>query len=107
MPSIAQVIGVSAGVLDTWHTDAQLRAALQGTRIPVWEKHARAAGTDILALARKGRAFDSIGGLHARHNGLTILHGSILAVTGTLQTWAAHEHTTVRELAHNVLTDTA
>jgi len=39
-PSIAQVIGVSAGVLDTWHTEAQLRAALQGTHIPVWEKHA-------------------------------------------------------------------
>lgn len=106
-PSIAHVIGVSAGVLDTWHTDPQLRAALQGTRIPVWEKHARSAGTDILALAHKGRAFDSIGGLHARHHGLTILHGSILAVTGTLQTWADHEHTTVRELAHNVLTDPA
>jgi hypothetical protein len=103
MPSIAQTIGVSLGVLDTWHTDPQLRHAVQRTRMPVWEKHARTAGTDILALARKGRAFDSISGLHAHHNGLTILHGSILAVTGTLQTWATHEHTTVRELSTRVL----
>ena len=103
MPSIAQVIGVSLAVLDMWHTDPQLRRAVQSTRVPIWEKHARAAGTDILALARKGRAFDSISGLHARHNGLTILHGSILAVTGTLQTWAAHEHTTVGELSLRVL----
>lgn len=106
-PSIAHVIGASASVLDTWHTDAKLRAALQDTRMPVWEKHARTAGTDILALARKGRAFDSISGLHARHSGLMILHGSILAVTGTLQTWAAHEHTTVAELANSALNDNA
>lgn len=103
-PSIAQVIGVSMGVLDTWYADPNLDAALQGARVPAWEKRARTAGTDILALARKGRAFDSIGGLHRRHDGLTILHGSVLAVTGTLQAWATHEHTTVRELAHNVLT---
>ena len=72
-PSIAQVIGVSTGVLDTWHTDPHLRAALHGTRIPVWEKHARTAGTDILALARKGRAFDSIGGLHRQHDANLLL----------------------------------
>ena len=105
MPSIAQVIGVSLGFLDVWHTNPQLRTALQPTRIPVWEKHARTAGTDMLALARKSRAFDSISGLHSRHNGLTILHGSILAVTGTLQTWAAHEHATVGELALRALAD--
>ena len=105
MPSIAQAIGVSLGALDKWHTDPQTRHAVHGTRIPVWEKHARTAGTDILALAQKGRAFDSISGLHTRHNGLTILHGGILAVTGTLQTWAAHQHTTVGELSSLLLAE--
>lgn len=105
MPSIAQTIGVSLGLLDTWHSNPQLIHALQGTRIPAWEKHARTAGTDILALARKGRAFDSISRLHTRHNGLMILHGSILAVTGTLQGWATDENTTVGDLSLRVLGD--
>lgn len=104
-PSIAHVIGVSLGALDTWHTDPDLQTVLRATRVPAWEKRGRAAATDILALARKGRAFDAIGSLHRRHNGLSILHGGILAVTGSLQAWAAAENRTVRELGQQALAD--
>jgi len=105
-PSVAHVIGVSMGVLDTWHTDPHVLGGLRTVRVPAWEKHARTAATDVLALARKGRAFDSIGSLHRRHDGLTILHGGILAVTGTLQAWAGHENTTVGDLGATVLPET-
>ncbi|TIH36144.1 hypothetical protein [Subtercola vilae] len=104
-PSIAHVIGVSLGLLDTWHTTPALHATLRGTRVPVWDKPARTAAADVLALAGKGRAFDSISGLHRRHTGLMILTGGILAVAGTLQAWATHERTTVRELTRAVLPD--
>jgi len=101
--SVAHVIGVSTGILDTWHTDLRLRQTLQATRVPAWEKLGRAAAIDILALAHKGRAFDAMVGLHVRHSGLNLLYGGILTVTGTLQAWAAHDKTTVTEIAGRVL----
>ncbi|RFA06601.1 hypothetical protein B7R21_19365 [Subtercola boreus] len=104
-PSIAHVIGVSLGLLDTWHTDPALLPVLRGVRVPVWDKQSRAAAADVLALAGKGRAFDSISGLHRRHSGQAILDGGILAVTGTLQAWVTHEHTTVRDLGQTILTE--
>ena len=105
-PSVNHVIDVSMRVLDTWHTDPHVLGGLRTGRVPAWEKHARTAATDVLALARKGRAFDSIGSLHRRHDGLTILHGGILAVTGTLQARARRENTTVGDLGATVLTET-
>jgi hypothetical protein len=103
-PSVAHIIGVSCGTLDTWHTDPALTSALAGTRIPAWDaKKPRAAGTDILALARKGRAFDAIGGLHRKFDGLTIMEGGILAVTGSLASRAGAENTTVRDVALTAL----
>jgi hypothetical protein len=40
----------------------------------------------MLALARKGRAFDSIGALHRQHSGLAIIEGGALVVAGSLMT---------------------
>jgi hypothetical protein len=104
-PSIAHLIGVSMGTLDAWYTGPALPNNLPTVQVPAWQKHAKAAATDVLALARKGRAFDSIGSLHGHHTGLTILHGGILAITGTLHSWATRDHTTVPDLAALVLTD--
>ena len=104
-PSIAHVIGLSLGLLDTWYTAAELGQALARTRIAKWHSPARTAATDIIALARKGRAFDSIQSLHGKYNGLVILHGSVLAVAAALQSWAEAEHITVRELGQMHLTE--
>lgn len=104
-PSIAHVIGVGLGLLDTWHTDPGRTGKLSRTSVPRWNGSARKAGTDIVALARKGRAFDSIGSLHGKYNGLVILEGSILAVTGTLQAWGVAEGQSVRELGAVVLAE--
>lgn len=103
VPSVAHVIGVSLGVLDAWNTDPALRAALAGTRVPQWDKPSRAAATDILALSRKGRAFDAIGSLHRRHSGLAIFRGAVLVVAASLISRAAHEKLPVHQLKDRAL----
>lgn len=102
-PSIAQAIGVSLGLLDTWHSDPDVAGFLVSARVPKWNARGRSAATDVLALAGKGRAFDAIGTLHRKHSGLAILEGGVLAVAGTLQAWAAAEHKSVRDLAASAL----
>ena len=104
-PSVAHVIGVSLGLLDSWHRDASLTKLLARTRIPDWSSRSRAAGTDIVALARKGRALEAVAALHGRYDGLTILEGSILAIAGTLQSWAAATDQSVHDLGVAVLKD--
>jgi len=104
-PSVAHLIGASLGLLDSWHRDPSLTPLLVRTRVPRWASRSRAAGTDIVALARKGRAFESIAALHGRYDGLTILEGSILAVAGTLQTWADATGQSVHDLGVAVLTE--
>ncbi|GAB4100785.1 hypothetical protein [Sinomonas halotolerans] len=104
-PAISHVLGVSLGLLDGWHTDPRLRRALAGTRVPRWNRAAGAAATDVLALARKGRAFDSLKSLH-RHGGLALFEGSALLVAASLGSRAASEGASVGELAGRVLVDT-
>ena len=104
-PAISHVIGVSTGVLDAWHTDPQLRAALGTSRVPRWERSARAAATDILALARKGRAFDSLQGLHRRHSGSVIFEGAALAVAASVIARAKRDGVSVPELIDRALSD--
>ncbi|WP_430297762.1 hypothetical protein [Sinomonas sp. B1-1] len=103
-PAISHLIGVSLGLLDSWHTDPGLHAALAATRVPRWRRAARAAATDVLALARKGRAFDSLKSLH-RHGGLALFEGSALLVAASLSARAASEGVSVRDLAGRVLMD--
>lgn len=101
--SVGQVIGVSAGLADTWQGDPALAGVLSRTVVPGWGSQGRAAAADILALARKGRAFDSIAALHRRHSGLAILEGGVLVVAGTLIAWAKAQNRDVRELAGELL----
>jgi hypothetical protein len=101
--SVGQVIGVSAGVADSWHGDQKLIDALARVVIPDWENQGKAAAADILALARKGRAFDSIGALHRRHSGLAILEGGALVVAGSVIAIAKAQDRDVRAVAAELL----
>ncbi len=103
IPAISHVIGVSLGLLDDWHADSTLRSALAKTRLPAWEKRSRAAGTDVLALARKGRAFDTLDGLHRRHSGLAIFEGAALVVAASLSARADFEGVSVADLSTKLL----
>lgn len=105
-PAISHVIGVSLGLLDTWSADPSSSRALGAVRPPRWPgRPARAAATDILALAGKGRAFDSQQSLIARHRGLAVYEGGCLAVAASVIARAAREGIPVDELAGRILVD--
>ncbi len=57
------------------------------------------AATDILTLARKGRAFASLDSLIARQGGQHVQYGSALALAAAVQAWAAQTDTPVTDLA--------
>ena len=57
------------------------------------------AATDLLALARKGRAFDSLGTVITRQGGRQVLFGTALAVTAALQGWSRLAGTPLPDLA--------
>ena len=105
-PAISHVIGVSLGLLDTWFADPSSSRHLGAVRPPRWpDRPPRAAATDILALAGKGRAFDSQQSLIMRHRGLAVYQGGCLAVAASVIARAAREGIAVHELAGRILVD--
>ena len=101
-PTVAACIGVALGLLDDWLTgsDPYVPAGLgQRVRLPAGHWLGERAATDVLVLARKGRAFDSLDTLIARQGGKHVLYGSALTLAAAAQTWAANSDTPVRELA--------
>ena len=68
-------------------------------RLPAGHWLGERAATDVLVLARKGRAFASLDTLIARQGGKHVLYGSALTLAAAAQTWAANTDTPVRELA--------
>ena len=71
------------------------------TRLPAGHWTGERAATDILTLARKGRAFASLDSLIARQGGQHVLYGSALALAAALQAWArTHRHARHRPSPH-------
>ncbi|MDR5699615.1 hypothetical protein [Agromyces aerolatus] len=104
-PSVANVIGVALGELDGWFTDPELERGLIELRVPETLPGGVRAAIDILALARKGRAFGSIDALIRRHRGLKVLEGAALAVAAALMALAAKTHDTVTKVGVRLLID--
>ena len=75
----------------------------QRVRLPAGHWTGERAATDILVLARKGRAFASLGTLIARQGGKHVLYGSALTLAATIQAWAAHTDTPASELARTAV----
>jgi len=101
-PTVAACTGIALGVLDQWlaghDTDAPAGLAAR-TRLPAGHWTGERAATDILTLARKGRAFASLDSLIDRQGGQHVLYGSALALAAALQAWAAQTDTPVSALA--------
>lgn len=103
-PAVSHVIGVSLGLLDDWFTDQILSATLRAVTVPRWHrKQSRAAASDLLPLARKGRSFDAHDSLIRRHNGLHVFEGAALVVAATLLAVAAAEGQPLDEVADRML----
>ena len=104
--TVAGCIGLALGLLDDWLTgnDPQAPKNLgQHVRLPAGHWIGERAAKDILGLARKGRAFRSLQTLITRQGGEHVLYGSVLALTGTTQTWATTTDTPVAEIVRTAL----
>lgn len=104
--TVAGCIGVALGLLDDWLSghDQQAPAHLgDRIRLPTGYWLGERAATDILALARKGRAFRSLNTLITRHGGQHILYGSALALTAATQTWSHRTGTPIPHLTRTIV----
>ncbi|MEV6258804.1 hypothetical protein AB0L97_36690 [Nocardia sp. NPDC051911] len=95
-------IGVGTGLLDDWlsgrhpGTPKGLAAAV---RLPRGHWIGERAAIDLIALARKHRAFAKQDAVIAGQGGLHVLYGVALALTGTITTWAKLTDIPATELA--------
>ena len=100
--TVAACIGVALDVLDSWlagkHGLAPVELAPR-LRLPARHWVGERAATDVLSLAAKGRAFNSLHTLNVRQSGKHLLFGSALAVTAALQAWSRLTGVPVRDLA--------
>jgi hypothetical protein len=105
-PTVAACIGVALGLLDEWLSGggSDTPPGLpQRVRLPAGNWTGERAATDILVLARKGRAFASLSTLIARQSGKHVLYGSALTLAATIQAWAAQTDTPVSDLARTTV----
>jgi hypothetical protein len=105
-PTVAACIGVALGLLDDWLTGGSRQTPPglgQHVRLPAGHWTGERAATDILVLARKGRAFASLDTLIARQGGMHVLYGSALSLAATIQAWAAQTDTPVSDLARTAV----
>jgi hypothetical protein len=105
-PEVSACIGLALGLLDDWLTGLNSHAPVtlaQITRLPAGQWFGQRAAVNVLALARKGRAFQSLGSLITRQGGPQLLAGSSLVLAGAVQAWSGTEGTPVSELLHTVI----
>jgi hypothetical protein len=106
--TVAGCIGVALGLLDDWLTRSDPHPPKnfgQRVRLPSGHWLGEHAATDILVLARKGRAFSSLNTLISRQGGEHVLYGSALALAATLQTWATDTDKPVLDLVRAACAD--
>jgi hypothetical protein len=84
--TVSSCIGIALGLLD----DTLGHAGAPTVALPTGHWNGERAATDILALARKGKAFRSLDKLLIRQGGPQVLNGSALALAATI---AAIAHT--------------
>lgn len=100
LPTVAQVIGVSLGLLDSWCLNRR-----QLEFIAEWypDKAAYAAAQDALKFARAGEAFSGTTVLIRVHAGRAVLHGAALAVSSYLIAAAEDEGVSIESMASRLL----
>ena len=100
--TVSGCIGVALGLLDNWLAGNNPSAPTgMGNRIDLaghWL--GERAAIDILALARKGRAFRSLDTLIVTQGGENVLYGSVLTLAAAVRTWA-DTNTSVAEILLN------
>jgi hypothetical protein len=104
--TVAACIGLSLGLLDDWLGGSEPQAPERlGQRVRLSAGHwlGERAATDILVLARKGRAFRSLDTLIARQGGKHVLYGSTLVLAAAAEAWSASTRTPVADLVRDIV----
>jgi hypothetical protein len=104
--TVAGCTGLALGLLDHWlsgHDTSAPDGLARLTRLPAGHWTGERAATDIITLARKGRAVTSLDSLTARQGGRHVLYGSALALAAALQAWSRHAGTPLADLARAVI----
>jgi len=104
--TVAGCIGVALALLDGWLTGADphtLEGLGQRLKLPSGHWLGERAATDVLVLARKGRAYRSLDTLLTRQGGKQVLYGSALALAATFSAWSTSTDTPVPDLTHTHL----
>lgn len=102
-PSFSHLMGVASETLDKWYTDSSLRAGLARITFADVPAEVKPAVTDLVALARKGRAFSSIERLLSKHNGAIVAMAGAYAIAATLTAVAKHQQQPIRSVLDTLL----
>ncbi len=100
--SVAACTGMAVGLLDSWlgGQDVAVPAGLnERNPLPAGHWLGERAATDLIVLAGRGRAFQSLQKVIARQGGYHVLFGSALAVTAVLLRWSQLTGIAVPQLA--------
>jgi len=103
---VPSCIGIALGILDDLFVGTASGATSRlgaSAKLPAGHWQGERAAGDILALARKGRAFDSLGPLTMRQGGKQVFYGSILALTGACQARASLEGVPVADVVKETI----
>ena len=104
--TVASCIGITLGLLDHWMSGQTRNAPTQlghHTTLPAGHWRGERAATDILFLARKGRAFRSLDKLLTRQGGPQVLAGSALALAAATDAWAQRSDTSHAKLTPTII----
>ena len=104
--TVAGCTGLALGPLDQWlsgHDTSAPNGLAKLTQLPAGHWTGQRSATDIITLARKGRAFGSLDSLIARQGGQHVLYGSALALAAALQASAQHTETPLTDLARTII----
>lgn len=104
--TVASCIGITLGLLDDWlsgHAPDAPADLARHTVLPTGHFTGQRAATDILALARKHRAFASLDKLLTRQGSPQVLAGSALALAAALDAWATLTTTPRTELIKTII----
>lgn len=101
--AVAQVIGAGLGILDEWFADPGNERGLRFVRVPRWKKAPRRLATDLVSLARKGRATRSLNTVIERNGGEIVLQAVLLAVTAAVMSIAKLEGETEQIVSSRLL----
>jgi hypothetical protein len=104
--TVSSCIGIALGLVDDWlsgqHADAPADLA-QHTALAAGHWSGERAATDILVLARKARAFRSLGTLITSQGSPQVLAGSALALAAATDAWAKHSDTPLADLIQSAI----